>query len=97
MTNDENEKLISEVDRILWEDWDPIGVNEISEARDEYSSYVFIVVRLLREGADAEQIAHHLKIIEEDTIGMTVYDDHRKRVACNLVAARASMNRELSN
>ena len=29
-----------QIDRILWEVWDPIGVNKISPARDEYSGYV---------------------------------------------------------
>ena len=50
------DKLVAEVDRILWEDWDPIGVNDEAAARDEYSSYVPGVVRLVREGADEAQI-----------------------------------------
>lgn len=83
-------KLMKEVDRILWEDWDPIGVNDIPAARDEYSSYVPSIARLLKDGADAAQIAHHLKTIEENSLKVGVYDDRRKRVADKLVSVRDS-------
>ena len=84
----DNEKLVSEVDRILWEEWDPIGVNDEPSARDEYSSYVPGVVRLLRDGADAAQIARHLQAIEEVSITVGVYDERRRRVAGKLVDLR---------
>lgn len=28
--------IYKRIDEILWFDWDPIGVNQIEEARDEY-------------------------------------------------------------
>lgn len=46
-----------EVDRILWEDWDPIGVNDLGGPDDEYSRYVASVVKLIEEGADEFKIA----------------------------------------
>ena len=49
-----------EIDRILWEVWDPIGVNRMSEARDEYSIYVNGVFELLVNGAADNAIAQHL-------------------------------------
>jgi hypothetical protein len=49
-----------EIDRVLWEVWDPIGVNQFSDARDEYSSYVNGVFELLTSGASDESIAEHL-------------------------------------
>lgn len=84
----DDEKLVSEVDRILWEEWDPIGVNDEPAARDEYSSYVPDVVRLLRDEADAAQIARHLQTIEEVSITVGVYDERRRRVAGKLVDLR---------
>jgi hypothetical protein len=48
------------IDRILWEVWDPIGVNQMSEARDEYSRYVNDVFELLVNGASDNAIAQHL-------------------------------------
>jgi hypothetical protein len=39
--NTEQNKLHKIIDEILWNDWDPIGVNEYGEdARDEYQSYL---------------------------------------------------------
>jgi hypothetical protein len=55
-----------QIDRILWEVWDPIGVNKISPARDEYSGYVNGVFQLLRPRASDEEIAQHLLTIVHD-------------------------------
>ena len=52
-----------QIDRILWEVWDPIGVNKISPARDEYSGYVYGVFHLLTSGASDKEIAQHLLTI----------------------------------
>jgi hypothetical protein len=52
-----------DVDRILWEVWDPIGVNQYPDARDEYSSYVNGVFELLAGGASDDLIAQHLVAI----------------------------------
>lgn len=82
------DKLVAEVDRILWEDWDPIGVNDEPAARGEYSSYVPGVVRLVREGADEAQIARHLQTIEEVSITVGIFEARRGRVASKLVALR---------
>jgi hypothetical protein len=55
-----------QIDRILWEVWDPIGVNKISPARDEYSGYVNGVFQLLTSGVSDEEIAQHLLTIVHD-------------------------------
>jgi len=52
-----------EIDRILWEVWDPIGVSKISPARDEYTRYVNGVFQLLASGASDEEISQHLLTI----------------------------------
>tara|TARA_R110000868_G_scaffold409563_1_gene695312 strand:- start:4966 stop:5202 length:237 start_codon:yes stop_codon:yes gene_type:complete len=44
------------VDKILWEDWDPIGVNDYDGPPDEYSNYVPSIVHLLQDGADISKI-----------------------------------------
>lgn len=50
-------QLWTEVDKILWEDWDPIGVNDYGGPDDEYRGYVPSLVKLLEEGADESKIA----------------------------------------
>ena len=55
----------------LWRDWDPIGINNISDADDEYDSYVGSVCSLLLSGADSATIRQHLSKIETDYIGLS--------------------------
>lgn len=35
---------------ILWNEWDPIGINDIAP-RDEYNSYISEILQLLKNGA----------------------------------------------
>jgi hypothetical protein len=39
--NKEHKKIYNQIDEILWKDWDPIGVNDFEDARDEYSSLLY--------------------------------------------------------
>ena len=55
----------------LWRDWDPIGINDISDADDEYDSYVGSVCTLLLSGAAPDIIRQHLSKIETDYMGLT--------------------------
>ena len=69
-------KLWEQVDRILWEDWDPIGIND-SGPKDEYSGYVPSVIKLLNQDADEKKIAKLL--LEHANINMggsTIIEDH---------------------
>jgi hypothetical protein len=58
------------IDDILWKDWDPIGVNEVSEAKDEYHTYAWKVVDFKLKGANFETIAQYLFLIETKQIGL---------------------------
>jgi hypothetical protein len=55
---------------VLMEEWDPIGVNDVPEAADEYDGYIGGIYVLLRDGASDEQIAQHLSEIETKTMGL---------------------------
>lgn len=52
--------LEQEVHRLLWEEWDPIGVNSSSLLDDEYEGYVPRVAKRVREGQSAAAIATYL-------------------------------------
>jgi len=59
------------VAEILWEKWDPIGVNDgDNEWDDEYDSYVPHIFRLAIEGNDAFRIAASLTSSVEQNIGL---------------------------
>jgi hypothetical protein len=49
---------------VLWRDWDPIGINDVPEANDEYDAYVGGVYRLLASRCSADQSIDHLFVIE---------------------------------
>ncbi|SIQ07478.1 hypothetical protein [Maribacter ulvicola] len=69
-------KLWEQVDRILWEDWDPIGIN-YSGHENEYSGYVPSVIKLLKQDADVQKIAELLLEHANITMGVpTSLEEH---------------------
>lgn len=70
-------KLWKLVDKILWEEWDPIGVNESGPA-DEYQSYIASIVQLLLDNADTAKITKRLYHHANVDIGLSSnLEDHR--------------------
>ena len=49
-------KLLKEVKKILWEDWDPISVNDNEECINEYDGYASSIVKLLLNNRDLSKI-----------------------------------------
>jgi len=70
---DSREARAKEIQRaigeVLLRNWDPLGVKDVPEAKDEYDSYVGGVYRLIASGASAKQIAEHLVRLETDRLG----------------------------
>ena len=54
----------------MWEDWDPIGINDYAP-RDEYQSYTPIILKLVKSKSDSIKIAQKLYEIETETIGLS--------------------------
>jgi hypothetical protein len=57
--------------RTLMRAWDPIGVDGIPEAHDEYDAYLGLVADRLRTGASTEEIARLLGSIRTSDMGLT--------------------------
>lgn len=66
------------------EDWNPAGVGGLPE--DEYDSYVWPVLGLLKESAEREALLARLRQIELDFFGRAVSDDHLAPVVDKLMA-----------
>ena len=68
----QNSPVFIAVDEILCYLWDPIGVSSdgTPQTRDEYTSYVPEIVKLLEDGAAAQQIADNLDRIEVEQMGL---------------------------
>ncbi len=68
--SDKDNELLTRVDEVLHYLWDPIGVSDIPEARDEYSSYASVVFSMLKRGVGNGEIADYLRKIRVEHIGM---------------------------
>jgi hypothetical protein len=76
------------------QEWDPIGVRDVPQARGEYDSYVgHIYTMLMGEHASAEAIAAHLDDIAIRHMGFSPTPgsaEHSRRVAEILMNFRSS-------
>jgi hypothetical protein len=70
----------AELNELLLSEWDPIGVGDVPEARNEYSSYAGSLARLLREGADVEALQAELSSAL-DHMGLEPSGEREGRVA----------------
>jgi hypothetical protein len=84
-------ELYKIIDEILWADWNPIGVNDSPEARDEYQSYLPHIFRLAIEGKDAERISASLIATIETNMGLSANKEHILNVAKKIVSAKKSI------
>jgi hypothetical protein len=75
-------EIQDKIGRILYEDWDPLGLRGVVPL-DEYNSYIGGVYRLLASGASCEQVAEHLAELERGPFGYA-----EATAARNMAAAR---------
>lgn len=81
-------KLYKRIDEILLNDWDPIGVSAVPEARDEYYGYLPQVFRLVIEGASQSAIADYLFRVETESMGLTGVKEHCMKIAAAVLSAK---------
>jgi hypothetical protein len=80
-----SDRLLRAVKEILFREWDPIGVNECEECRNEYDNYAVSIHKLLRAGADEFMLMAHLSRYQRESMGLTRVDAGRDwRVAQQL-------------
>ena len=78
------DQFYSLVDRLLWEEWDPLAVNDHDGAIGEYSGYIPVIVELLKRNASAGFIAQHLSEIVTKQMSMWDNPDHNMMIAQKL-------------
>jgi hypothetical protein len=77
---------------ILLRDWDPIGINDVPEAQDEYDSYVGGIYRLLASNCSTEQMVDHLAQIESQTMELgTPHCERLTQIANQLLQLDVSL------
>lgn len=78
------------LDRLLFRQWDPIGVYEMDGPDNEYQAYLPRFWELVRSGSSEADVIEYLAEIERDRIAFETSDEHRldiARKAAALVAA----------
>jgi len=69
--------VYNRLDEILWNDWEPIGVSGIEEARDEYYAYLPEVFHMVLEAAPTSRIAAYLHWVATERMGLeSSLNDH---------------------
>lgn len=82
---DSGKQFYNEIDNILWNDWDPLGVNDIAP-RDEYQSYVPIIFSLKINGADKDAMTKKLDEIATKEMGLLSKIEHCKQIAEKIIS-----------
>lgn len=83
--------LYRAVDEVLHYVWDPIGVSDVPQARDEYHGYLPQVFGMLQSGADEHAIASYLSNVSTERMGLKGNIEHDRKVARALINWRAAL------
>jgi hypothetical protein len=67
---EESRAIRRQIRHVLMEDWDPIGVNGIPEAADEYDSYIGDFYEILVGPRSREEIISRLEYLEGEHMGL---------------------------
>lgn len=95
MKNDlsaKQKELWKGIAKILWEEWDPIGVREMgSQWTDEYDGYVPSLFALLMDGRDLSRISNHLIELRAQNLGMPASDDNDIKIAERIMSMKEGL------
>lgn len=77
-------ELWIKIDKILWEDWDPIGVKDYGGSVHEYRNYIPSIINLLAEEADESKISKLLHQHANMNMGLSTSINDHSEVAAKL-------------
>lgn len=80
--------LYSEIDWILRNDWNPIGIDNHEKSTDEYTGYVPHIYKLLTEFKEETEIAEYLDLLVTDNMGLNSNLKENLRIARLLIEKR---------
>lgn len=80
--------LYKRVDKILYNDWDPIGISELGGPTDEYHGYLPQVFKRALSSEDPQEIAEYLTWVTVDRRGMSPAREHDVKIARLILASK---------
>ena len=78
---------------LLLHEWDPIGVSDVAEARDEYDAYALQVYKMVRENPDADAIARYLNWVVTSRMLLSGNLDQDRAIAIKVLKTYESGDR----
>ena len=87
-------ELYRRTDEVLHYLWDPCGISDAPEARNEYYGYLPSVYSLVHRGADAARLASFLTEIEGRHMGLSGNTERNQRIGQILVDLREHIHRD---
>ena len=76
---------LERIKRLLWEEWDPIGVNETDCPDDEYDSYALQVFSKLKSGATARELEAYLNWADGENMGLRGSPGRNREIAQRII------------
>jgi hypothetical protein len=83
--------LMEEIQKILLKEWDPIGIQDIPEAQDEYDSYVSDIYKLIQSKRTESEVFDYLWEIETEHMGLSGDKKHTQTIAHKLFKLSAPL------
>lgn len=83
--------LMEEIQKILLKEWDPIGIQDIPEAQDEYDSYISDIYKLIHSKKTESEVFDYLWEIETDHMGLSGDKKHTQTIAHKLFKLSAPL------
>lgn len=91
MTNNATNQTIAlyrEIREVLFREWDPIGVQAMRGAEDEYDAYVPVLGSMVIARKSVNELFEHLLWLETEHMGLAADRQRTQRVAEKLVNLR---------
>lgn len=89
-------ELYRAVDEVLHYVWDPIGIFDMPQARDEYHGYLPEILGLLQSGGTQEQVAAYLSNIISTRMELSENPVHDLEVAKMLINWRKHIDEKFA-
>jgi hypothetical protein len=96
-TEKNNAALYRRIDEVIHYLWDPIGVSDIPEARDEYNSYLSDVEKMLSENSSLNELTDYLLYIETVKMGLPGDIERANKISRILLSWKIYFNNQSAN
>ena len=78
-------ELYQGIDEILWNDWDPIGINLLPSSRDEYQDYIPVIFNLVMKNVTRLELEQYLDDVVKNRMGLRSSKKSNKPVAEKII------------